>query len=45
MKVRREFEAKKREYQINTQRLDKIAVVAENILPRILFVYESTINP
>lgn len=44
-KVRREFEAKKRAYQVDPQRQDKVVMIAENLLPRILFVYESTINP
>ena len=45
LKVRREFEAKKRAYQVDHQRQDKVVMIAENLLPRILFVYESTINP
>ena len=43
--IRKEFENKKKEYQTAPENKEKIVSVAQNLLPRIFFVYESTINP
>jgi hypothetical protein len=42
--IKREFEGKKREYQLQDLNRIKIVEIAEILLPRIFFVYESTIN-
>ena len=42
--IKREFAQKKREYQMHQNNRNKIVEIAEILLPRIFFVYESTIN-
>lgn len=43
--LQREFQAKKREFQIKEENKSRIVVVAEIVLPRVFYVYEIMINP
>jgi hypothetical protein len=43
--IKREYEAQKRQYQMADHQRHKIVEIAEVLLPRVFFVYESTINP
>jgi hypothetical protein len=43
--MRKEYEKLKREFQMSEANREKILYIAENLLPRIFFVYETTINP
>jgi hypothetical protein len=44
-KARRVSENQKREYQLAAERRPRLALLAERLLPRVLSVYETSINP
>ena len=43
--LQHEFQAKKREFQIKEENKNRIAVIAEIVLPRVFYVYDIMINP
>lgn len=44
-KARRASESQKREYQLAAEQRPRLALLAERLLPRVLSVYETSINP